>query len=517
MKATKHNDGGRGTNRAARRKNMKLRGAVAGVAVASSLALGGALVAPPAPAHAASNGYLGGVALDPQGVVEKFPLGDVIWPGIKGLFGDSNSTAILPLSFAVSAAPKGQSATAFAMIGLAMATGDLDIASILKAPGQLVCLGGLTIATSSNDGACANALGVLSGDYNPNDKSVSVGLINPLGVIEVISDPTGTLLDMLKNVGDGDSRTIQKLLTKDFARLGLSVGGRTGSYGLPNLVAVTSDYFFQKPITIDWLGQKVTIFPQPTLTGTTKAATTPNYVALPNVQLSSLDTSKFLPAISGLSLSNFKIPGADILDLLGDLGQVAGGGSPLGKTAAAPQTFSLNVDDQQSTGELVQSTLTASRIAGDSRATTDPQVLPNGSAPTGSGSPTPATASVPSNTTGANVNGTNGTGSATGGESGTGAGSVPSGSPGGLNVTPDAGSQSGAGGAADSGSPSGNPGGMNVTPDSGAQGSGGAATNPGVGAPNPATGGTTTPDTGGGAPDSAAGTSAPSGTAGPTG
>ncbi|GED98684.1 hypothetical protein [Gordonia crocea] len=336
MKARKLKDGNRGTqNRAARRRSMRMRGGVAAIAAASAIGLGAGLVAPPAPAQADSTSILGGTAIDPEGLVTNL-FGSTAWNLVKGYVGDTNSIAVLPGSLAATFAGTGESATAFSMIGLALATTDTSLLAIpgvfpgFAIPGQLVCLGALTFGYSSTDGACVNALGVLGADYNPNDRSISGALVNPLGALSIIDDPVGALLSLLTDVTNGDSRAIQKFLTDDFVRLGFSWGGRTGAYGLPSIVSLTSDYGLKNPITVKWLGQEVTIFPKIASSEDNVATpSTSNYFGFPVLTTGAFDASQIIPGISGLGFNNIRFPGDNLAALASLIGDIIGGNNPL--------------------------------------------------------------------------------------------------------------------------------------------------------------------------------------------
>ncbi|NNG98869.1 hypothetical protein [Gordonia araii] len=320
-----------------------MRKTVAAVAAASTVALGGALVAPPQEAQAASHSILGGTAVDPEGIVRALPGGDILWngtvitPGVKDFVGDTTSIAVLPLSFAVTFAGQGERATAFSLIGLALATTDASILGIINIPsGQVACLGLLTFASSSTDGTCVNALGVLAGNHNPADQSISGALVNPLGALNLLTSPGDTLGDLIGGIITGDGQSIQKLLTDDFVRLGFSAGGRTGAYGLPSLVSLTSDYGLINPIVVNWLGQTATIFPAiasstgtpstPNPGGNVATPNTPNYLGFPDVQFNAFDPSQIIPSISGLSFDNIRFPGENLLALAQLIGDIIGGG-----------------------------------------------------------------------------------------------------------------------------------------------------------------------------------------------
>ncbi|QKT08318.1 hypothetical protein HUN08_14745 [Gordonia sp. X0973] len=349
--------------------------------------MGAGLVAPPQ-AQAASNSYLGGTALDPEGLLQLVlgeSAGSTAYQTLQSLnlLGDSNSTAVLPLSYAISMAGAGHSATAFSMLGLGLATTDLPlptgvvglpvrlaVAGILQAMGapqsavdsaldgnvqaaQVACLGGLTVAYSSTDGGCVNVLAVLNGDYNPNDKSISGAIVNPLAILSLLTDPGDVTSKLINGLLSGDSRAIQKLLTQDFVRLGFSAGGRTGAYGLPSLVSLTSDYGLKSPITAEWLGQKVTIFPAIASSATNVATpNTPNYFGFPLVDLNSLDTSQWLPEVHGLGFNNIRFPGENLLAL----GQLLGG--LIGGSSGSSLPFSLTQTDPTTTLRVASTTLT---------------------------------------------------------------------------------------------------------------------------------------------------------------
>jgi len=398
---------------------MRMRGGVAALAAASAIGLGAGLMVPPAPAQAASNSYLGGTALDPEGVLQLVlgeSAGTTAYQTLQaaGLLGESNSTAVFPLSYALSLAGAGESATAFSMLGLSLATTDLAlptgvaglpvrlaVAGLLQLVGapqsaidsvmddatlqaaQVACLGGLTVAYSSTDGACVNALGVLNGDYNPNDSSISGALVNPLAILSLLTEPGDVTSKLINGLLSGDSRAIQKFLTDDFVRLGFSWGGRTGAYGLPSIVSLTSDYGLKNPITVKWLGQEVTIFPKITSSATNVATpNTPNYLGFPVVTTGTFDPSQIIPDISGLGFNNIRFPGENLVALASLIGDLIGGSNPLSglsvggtntalqSASSVPTTFSALQQTVGTTGTTPSTFATRSASAGTTPQTT---------------------------------------------------------------------------------------------------------------------------------------------------
>ena len=244
-------------------------GASAALAAAVAFTPGTAELGKPSmfadPALNASTSLLGGIALDPEGIVDSVPLfGPVVWDLIKDEFGSSNAIAVLPLSLAAAFAGKGQSATAFALLGIAAATTDVDIdvplplVPNIKLPtGQVACLGALTFAHSSTEGLCLNVLGVLDAGYNSDRGELSAALTNPLALLTDGIDAE----ELASTIINGGS--LSQLLTSDFARL--TLGG-------PELVKLSSSYAIQPiklanghelggGLAIGWLGGTLVLFP----------------------------------------------------------------------------------------------------------------------------------------------------------------------------------------------------------------------------------------------------------------
>lgn len=258
------------------------------------------------PTLMASNSVVGGTALDPEGIVKGvFGVipggGDVAWSTVSPFLGETTATAILPGSFAAAFAGKGESATAFAILGVAVATTDVKIPVFPDLQtGQLACLGALTFAQSSTEGFCLNVLGVFDMENDKDNGELSVALTNPLTLLT-----DGVSVDKIIDSISG-KLSLSEMLTADFARI---------TFGGKDTLKVTSSYGFlpinkQIPgaIQVGWLGGTMTLFP---VASDGKI----NYVGLPNFDFSNFgqfdDITSIIP---NLKLGEFQtpIPGLDI-------------------------------------------------------------------------------------------------------------------------------------------------------------------------------------------------------------
>ncbi|MEP9390956.1 hypothetical protein ABLE92_21175 [Gordonia sp. VNQ95] len=217
----------------------------------------------------------------------------VIGNGFQFAFasGGGKATAIsyLPLSLATAGASGGRSAYAFALVGIANAwTTDeipltlLGVNTGLKIPAiqSVGCYGGLTAAYAENVGACANVLGTFDFklDQLQSIPQVQFALTDPSSVL---FDTTNVLGEVITDIFAGQTPS----LSQDFIRL--SLGG-------DSLLALTSDYGLSAPVTVNWLGSTITIFPTTTINGSVR----PNGLALPTIALGDLDTDQIIPIIS---------------------------------------------------------------------------------------------------------------------------------------------------------------------------------------------------------------------------
>lgn len=205
--------------------------------------------------------------------------------------GGGKATAIsyLPLSLATAGASDGRTAYAFAIVGMANAwtTSAIPIAIFTIPTGTSIppiknasCYGVLTAAYAENVGACANVLGTFDFklDQLQSIPQVQFALTDPTAVV---FNPAQVLATALGKFVAGQGFT----LSKDFTRL--SLGG-------DSLLALTSDYGLSAPITVNWLGSTITIYPTATING----ATRPNMLALPQIVTGDLDTSQIIPIIT---------------------------------------------------------------------------------------------------------------------------------------------------------------------------------------------------------------------------
>uniref|UniRef100_UPI003D8F73A1 hypothetical protein n=1 Tax=Gordonia sp. B7-2 TaxID=3420932 RepID=UPI003D8F73A1 len=209
--------------------------------------------------------------------------------------GEATAISYLPVSFATAGASDGKKAYAFALVGVAYAwnTGDLPVTvlggTIATIPGvkSVGCYGGLTGGYAEGVGACANVLGTLDFRWNASNNQIQFGLTDPSAVL---FDPTGAIQELLTTLLNGDQLNLADLLSDDFVRLTISPEDLlNGSF-----LRVTSDYGFTGPVTVDWLGQDITIYPTTTVNGKVR----PNYIALPQITFHELDTGEIIPVLN---------------------------------------------------------------------------------------------------------------------------------------------------------------------------------------------------------------------------
>ncbi|MGC5248091.1 hypothetical protein ACPXB3_14340 [Gordonia sp. DT219] len=202
--------------------------------------------------------------------------------------GQATAISYLPLSLATAGASDGRTAYAFAVIGMADAwtTSEIPVKLFTSRVGaipaitQVNCYGALAAAYAENVGACANVLGTFDVKLDQLQRipQLQLALTDPTAVV---FDPATVLTTALGKLLHGQGFT----LSKDVARL--SLGG-------DSILALTSDYGLSAPITIDWLGSTITIFPTAHING----ADRPNGLALPHISGGALDTSKLAPAVT---------------------------------------------------------------------------------------------------------------------------------------------------------------------------------------------------------------------------
>ncbi|MGV9791754.1 hypothetical protein [Gordonia sp. NPDC003422] len=222
-------------------------------------------------------------------------------------FRNGNATAIsfLPISLATAGASDGETAFSFALVGMAHAwnTGELPLTilgdntpsplgvplDLPEIPGVkgVSCYGGLTVGYASGVGACANIVGTFDFRWNAEDNEFQFALTDPTALI---SDPIGVLSDVITDILGGQPFT----LSKDFARL--SIGGSQYDLLSGNFFRLTSDYGFDEPVEIDWLGQKVTLYPMVDTDGNGTPDKV-NYLGLPQFTFGDLNTSGIVPSV----------------------------------------------------------------------------------------------------------------------------------------------------------------------------------------------------------------------------
>ncbi|WP_454163219.1 hypothetical protein [Gordonia iterans] len=281
--------------------------AAAGCATAAAVAAG-SMTTGFGQADAAASSIGGGVAIVPPltsgTAVAVGPGSMAVATGLPSLLsnnGEATSIALLPLSFAGTYAGPNQSATAFAIIGLAGAT-----APDLLGAGNVNCLGALTFAHSSTAGTCLNILGAFDFRHNSQTSTLQFGLTNPIGLL------TGDvgLGDVLSGIPTGN---LDGALTPDIVRL--SMGGS-------NLITLTSGYGFQRiagtgyGVEFSWLGTTLQFFPAVQVNGQGAV----NYIGLPGIQFG-LPSSigDIIPSLRTGAFAlpfNITIPGINTSDLL---------------------------------------------------------------------------------------------------------------------------------------------------------------------------------------------------------
>ncbi|GAC67849.1 hypothetical protein [Gordonia soli] len=204
--------------------------------------------------------------------------------------GSATAISYLPISLATAGASGGRTAYAFALVGIANAwtTDDVPVTILgantgLEIPGvkSVGCYGGLTAGYAEGVGACANIAGTLDFrlDQRPQLHEVQLGLTDPTAVLV---DPASVFGSVITQLLNGQPLS----LSKDFVRL--TVGG-------DQFLSLTSDYGTQDPITVDWLGARVTLNPETVVNGVSK----PNHLGVPTIQLGGFDgVHDLLPVIS---------------------------------------------------------------------------------------------------------------------------------------------------------------------------------------------------------------------------
>ncbi|MET9199483.1 hypothetical protein [Gordonia sp. NPDC003585] len=224
--------------------------------------------------------------------------------------GKATAISFLPLSLATAGASGERTAVSFALIGMANAwttdeipvtiLGDntltpLDLAEIklpsIPAVRSVSCYGGLTGAYAEGVGACANIAGTLDFRWNAVNNELQFGLTDPTGIL---FDPTGVFTQVITQLLNGQPLT----LSKDFARL--SIGGDYDLFS-GNFLRLTSDYGSQDPITIEWLGQKITLNPEVEVNGVDR----PNHLGVPVITFAALNTGEIVPVVN---LPEYKFP-----------------------------------------------------------------------------------------------------------------------------------------------------------------------------------------------------------------
>lgn len=238
--------------------------------------------------------------------------------------GEATAISFLPLSLATAGASDGKTAMSLAVLGMAHGwnTGPLDVtllgSELLTIPGVqgVGCYGGLTAAYAEGVGACTNVGGILDFRWKESNGEVQFGLTDPTALL---SDPSGVLGGLGEEVlggllagllgGGAEFDSDLFSLSKDFARV--SIGGDHGLFS-GQFIRLTSDYGFTEPVTIDWLGQKVTFFPATEVNGESR----PNYFGLPVLELGRLDTGELIPVLRVPSKEfPFRLPSTDPVTL----------------------------------------------------------------------------------------------------------------------------------------------------------------------------------------------------------
>lgn len=344
-----------------------------------------------------SQGIAGGQVFGPNYLVDELAeLLNVNPSVIKGLlntlgidFGHETAIAILPgLALAI---PLGEdsSAAALSILGIAAATdgvtklvdGAWNVALIPGGPtvGQLLglagidredlpddttfCLGVFAAANSGTAGSCLNVLATFDARYNKLDGEVQLGLTNPLSVITLLTEPE-RLLTALANVITGDPI----YLTKDFARLALNG---------PENLALTSDYGYELPVTISWLGSQLVLFPGTAKTQGVNGPSFVNYLSIPQVNfaaptnLSQIIPTLNVPAFNVVDL--FTIPAFNTADWLA---AIAGATNTSTSSTLAASTLAAPTSGSESVSRVA-----ATDSTGDSGAADGPSSVDDDSTP----------------------------------------------------------------------------------------------------------------------------------------
>ncbi|MFE0752263.1 hypothetical protein [Gordonia sp. NPDC058843] len=238
--------------------------------------------------------------------------------------GDATAVSYLPVSLATAGASDGRKAFSFAVIGTAHAwnTDPLDVTllgnKVAQIPGVkgVGCYGGLTAAHADGVGACANVAGTFDFRWKQPNGEVQFGLTDPTALLAdpggVLGDAGGEVLSGLVSAllggEDIDFDSDWFSLSKDFARL--SIGGDHDLFS-GNFLRLTSDYGFTGPITVDWLGSKVTFRPLVEVNGELR----PNRLGLPVIEFGQLDTGELVPVIRIPAYElPFGLPASDPID-----------------------------------------------------------------------------------------------------------------------------------------------------------------------------------------------------------
>ncbi|WP_168705070.1 hypothetical protein, partial [Gordonia paraffinivorans] len=255
--------------------------------------------------------------------------------------GDATAISFLPISIATAGATDGRTAKSFALIGIAHAwNADPTKISVLGQDLPLVqvpgikgvgCYGGITAAYADGVGACANVGATFDFRYQATNGEVQFALTDPTALL---TDPLGVLGGAGQEVLEGLLKGILSKegidfdgdwmsLSKDFSRLSLA-----GDHGLfsGNFVRLTSEYGFTKPIEIEWMGQKVTLYPMVEVNGKER----PNYLGVPVISFGQLDTGQIVPVIH--------IPDYELPFLLPTLDGTTLGGTPTNASATSGAT-----------------------------------------------------------------------------------------------------------------------------------------------------------------------------------
>lgn len=216
-------------------------------------------------------------------------------------------------------------------------TSAMELAQNLKLPDlkEVSCLGGSTSASASGLGECSNTLGLF--DYYKDlraptvgqSRQTSWGLTDPTslflgsgnllsrgltpGALQVLTAlaggdlskvPPAELAALLQNpvakeVLDALFSEEKRLkLTNDFVRFTQEV--TTTETGSTTRYLLTSDYGLRAPITVDWLGYRLTVFPAAEVNGTMR----PNYLGLPTITRIDGAAPSLLPSVGLIELAN---------------------------------------------------------------------------------------------------------------------------------------------------------------------------------------------------------------------